>query len=73
MSPAFVSTFPVTVTSLGGQQSARTIHFFVTIALTVFVLVHFVMICVAGFKRRMLAMITGKMIAGRADTHTEHT
>jgi thiosulfate reductase cytochrome b subunit len=73
MSPAFVSAFPVTVTSLGGQQSARTIHFFVTIALTVFVLVHVVMICVAGFKRRMRAMITGKMIAGRADTHTEHT
>ncbi|HXN72164.1 MAG TPA: cytochrome b/b6 domain-containing protein [Candidatus Acidoferrales bacterium] len=78
MSPAFVSAFPVTVTSLGGQQSARTIHFFVTIALTIFVLVHIVMICVAGFKRRMRAMITGKMttgklIAGPSDTHTERT
>src|ERR1700735_5006764 len=78
MSPAFVSAFPVTVTSLGGQQSARTIHFFVTIALVLFVLVHVVMICVAGFRRRMRAMITGKMttgkmIAGPSDTHTERT
>jgi thiosulfate reductase cytochrome b subunit len=73
MSPAFVSAFPVTVTSLGGQQSARTIHFFVTIALVLFLLVHVVMICVAGFKSRMRAMITGKMIAGRAATHTERT
>jgi thiosulfate reductase cytochrome b subunit len=65
MSPAFVSAFPLTVTSLGGQQTARTIHFFVTIALVLFLLVHVVMICVAGFQSRMRAMITGKMIAGR--------
>jgi thiosulfate reductase cytochrome b subunit len=59
MSPAFVSAFPVTVTSLGGQQSARTIHFFVSLALLLFVLVHVVMICVAGFRSRMRAMISG--------------
>src|SRR5580698_7190943 len=71
MSPAFVSAFPVTVTSLGSQQSARTIHFFVTIALVLFLLVHIVMICVAGFRSRMRAMITGKVITGRADIQTE--
>jgi thiosulfate reductase cytochrome b subunit len=59
MSPAFVSAYPATVTSLGGTQSARTIHFFVSLALLLFVLVHVVMICVAGFKNRMRAMITG--------------
>jgi thiosulfate reductase cytochrome b subunit len=59
MSPAFVSAFPATVTSLGGTQSARTIHFFVSLALLVFVAVHVVMICVAGFRSRMRAMITG--------------
>ena len=59
MSLAFVSAFPATVTLLGGEQSARTIHFFVSLALLLFVLVHIVMICVAGFKRRMRAMITG--------------
>ncbi len=59
MSPAFVSAFPATVTVLGGQQSARTIHFFVTVFLVLFVLVHIVMICLAGFRNRTQAMITG--------------
>ena len=68
MSPAFVSAFPVTVTSLGGQQSARTIHFFVSVALVLFLLVHVVMVCVAGFRSRMGAMITG-----RADSPGERT
>jgi thiosulfate reductase cytochrome b subunit len=60
MSPAFVSAVPATVTLLGGQQSARTIHFFVSIALVIFLLVHVVMIFVAGFRSRMGAMITGR-------------
>jgi thiosulfate reductase cytochrome b subunit len=59
MSPAFVSAFPLTVTSLGGQQSARTIHFFVSLALVLFLLVHVVMVLLAGFWSRMRAMITG--------------
>src|SRR5580692_7566509 len=33
MSPAFVSAVPSTVTVLGGQQSARTIHLFVSVSL----------------------------------------
>jgi len=68
MSPAFVSAVPAAVTVFGGQQSARTIHFFVSLALVLFLIVHVVMVCVAGFKSRMLAMITG-----RAGTHTERT
>jgi thiosulfate reductase cytochrome b subunit len=60
MSPGFVSAFPETVTVFGGQQSARTIHFFVTLALVLFLVVHVVMICVAGFRSRMRAMITGR-------------
>ncbi|MGD0425397.1 MAG: cytochrome b/b6 domain-containing protein [Candidatus Acidiferrales bacterium] len=68
MSPAFVSAFPATVNLLGGQQSARTLHFFVSLALLLFLLVHVVMIFVAGFKSRMRAMITG-----RAGTHLERT
>jgi thiosulfate reductase cytochrome b subunit len=61
MSLAFASAFPASVTLLGGQQSARTIHFFVTLALVLFLLVHVVMVCVAGFRSRMRAMITGKV------------
>ena len=64
MSLAFVSAFPLTVTLLGGEQSARTIHFFVSLFLLLFVLVHVVMIFLAGFRRRMRAMITGRPIAG---------
>jgi thiosulfate reductase cytochrome b subunit len=44
---------------LGGQQSARTIHFFVSVFLLLFLVVHIVMICLAGFWNRMRAMITG--------------
>ena len=70
MSPAVVSAFPATVTLLGGQQSARTIHFFVSIFLFLFLLVHIVMVCVAGFKNRMRAMITGR--AGTERSSHEH-
>ena len=59
MSPAFVSAVPATVTVLGGQQSARTIHFFVSLALLLFLLIHVVMVFRAGFRSRMRAMITG--------------
>ena len=60
MSPGFTSAFPITVTTFGGQQSARTIHFFLTLVLSLFVLVHILMISVTGFKARMRAMITGR-------------
>ncbi len=68
MSLAFVSAFPASVTLLGGQQSARTIHFFVSVALVLFLLVHVVMIFLAGFKNRMRAMITGKVVADKEGT-----
>jgi thiosulfate reductase cytochrome b subunit len=60
MSPAVASVFPSAVSVLGGQQSARTIHFFVTVVLVLFLLVHITMICLAGFRNRMRAMITGR-------------
>ena len=60
MSPAIASVFPSAVSVLGGQESARTIHFFVSVFLVLFLLVHIVMICVAGFRSRMRAMITGR-------------
>ncbi|MBI4907952.1 MAG: cytochrome b/b6 domain-containing protein [Acidobacteria bacterium] len=59
MSPAVTSTFPFLVTVFGGQQSARTIHFFISILLVVFLLVHIAMVCLAGFRTRMRAMVTG--------------
>jgi thiosulfate reductase cytochrome b subunit len=59
MSPAFVSVLPATVTSLGGRQSARTLHFLATVSLVAFVLVHVAMVWFAGFGTRVTAMITG--------------
>jgi len=60
MSPAFESAVPGAVTALGGHQSARTIHFFVTLALVLFLVVHVVMIWLAGFTSRMRAMSLGR-------------
>lgn len=60
MSPAIASAFPAAVTVLGGQQSARTIHFFGSVILLLFLVVHIVMVCLAGFRSRMRAMITGR-------------
>jgi thiosulfate reductase cytochrome b subunit len=60
MSPAIASALPAAVAVLGGQQSARTIHFFVSVSLVLFLLVHVVMVCLSGFRSRMRAMITGR-------------
>jgi thiosulfate reductase cytochrome b subunit len=65
MSPAVTSVFPIIVNVFGGQQSARTVHFFVAAALVLFLLVHIAMVCLAGFKNRMRAMITGRLPSGK--------
>jgi thiosulfate reductase cytochrome b subunit len=59
MSPAVTSVFPALVTTLGGHQCARTIHFFTAILLVVFVFVHISMVWRAGFRKRVGAMILG--------------
>ena len=66
MSYGFVSAFPLSVQLLGGHQTARSLHLLITILLVLFLLVHIVMVMVAGFRSRMRAMITG-----RARTPTE--
>jgi thiosulfate reductase cytochrome b subunit len=71
MSPAIVSVTPSVAALLGGQQSARTIHFFGTILLVLFVLVHIGMVWLAGFRSRMRAMITGHAAEQPAVTQQE--
>jgi thiosulfate reductase cytochrome b subunit len=61
MSPAFEGAFPAAVAVLGGRQSARTIHFFVSITLVLFLFVHVFMVWLAGFRKRVGAMITGRL------------
>jgi thiosulfate reductase cytochrome b subunit len=59
MSPAVASAIPAVATVWGGRQSARTIHFFVTLVLLLFLVVHILMVYLAGFRKRTKAMITG--------------
>lgn len=63
MSPAFDAALPAAVTVLGGRQSARTLHFLLSVSLVAFVSVHVVMVWLAGFRRRVAAMITGRVDA----------
>jgi thiosulfate reductase cytochrome b subunit len=64
MSPAVVSAFPGAMSVFGGHQSARTIHFVATIALTAFAVVHVAMVIRAGFVSRTRAMVTGRVSGG---------
>lgn len=61
LSPSFDSAVPAAVNLLGGRQSARTLHFFVTDLLVLFLIVHVAMIILAGFWSRMRAMTTGRI------------
>jgi len=68
MSPAVTSMAPLLVNVVGGQQSARTIHFAIACALVLFLAGHVTMVALSGFRVRMRGMITGRraMGAGRA-------
>lgn len=59
MSPSFDSAIPSAVNLLGGRQSARTLHFFVSAFLLLFLIVHVAMVVLSGFRSRMRAMLTG--------------
>lgn len=65
LSPAFDSAFPMAVDVLGGRQSARTLHLFITGFLVIFLIVHVAMVYLGGFKRLMRGMITGRVTARR--------
>jgi len=60
MSPMITASFPFVVTMWGGTQSARTIHFFASITLELFLIVHLIMIIITGFKQNMKAIVIGK-------------
>ena len=62
LSPAFDAAFPLAVNALGGRQSARTLHFFVSGFLVIFLVVHVTMVYFSGFRSRMRAMITGRAV-----------
>ena len=57
LSPAVTAAYPALFAIFGGRQSARTIHFFVAVLLTLFLMVHVVMTIREG---RVADMIRGK-------------
>ncbi len=68
MSPTVTSVFPILATGVGGHQSARTLHFAFACLLLLFLVVHVAMLFVAGFRRHVGAMITGRIRAAESET-----
>ena len=60
MSPAVTTAWPWLLDLFGGYQSARTIHFFASAILVLFVIVHVVMVIRSGFRRQMRGMTLGR-------------
>jgi thiosulfate reductase cytochrome b subunit len=67
-SPALRSVMPSLVSVFGGQQSARTIHFFAAVAVVLFIVVHVTMVWRAGLGKHLLAMVTGAAALELEDT-----
>ena len=60
MSPAVTAAFPALLSVFGGYQSARTLHFLAFVGLTLFLIVHVVMVARSGLRRQLQAMTFGK-------------
>ena len=60
MSPTVAAAYPFLQSTLGGFQSARTIHFFTFIALMLFAIAHVIMVIASGFRRQMRGMTLGR-------------
>jgi Ni/Fe-hydrogenase b-type cytochrome subunit len=60
MSPGMDATWPWLVDLFGGRQSARSIHFIAAWLLVLFVVVHVVMVVLAGPWNEVRSMITGR-------------
>jgi thiosulfate reductase cytochrome b subunit len=60
MSPRLDALWPGWVDLFGGRQSARTLHFAITLLLIAFVLVHLFQVIVTGFWNNLRSMITGR-------------
>lgn len=60
MSPALNAIFPWLLDLFGGRQSARSLHFIFAGGLVLFVLVHLLMVVLAGPVNEIRSMITGR-------------
>jgi thiosulfate reductase cytochrome b subunit len=60
MSPAMDAAWPWLLDLFGGRQSARSIHFIVAMLILAFILVHLIMVVLAGPINEIRSMITGR-------------
>lgn len=56
MSPAITAEYPFLLKIFGGFQSARTIHFFASVMLVLFLFMHIIMIIKSGFIKQIRSM-----------------
>ena len=66
MSPAMDAAWPFLLDLFGGRQSARSIHFICAAAIVLFIIVHLVMVVLAGPFNEVRSMITGRFRLPRA-------
>jgi thiosulfate reductase cytochrome b subunit len=62
MSPGFDAAFPWLVSLFGGRPSARTIHFTAAMLVALFIMVHLLMVVLAGPLNEIRSMITGRYV-----------
>ena len=60
MSPSMNAAWPWLLTLFGGRQSARSIHFIVAAAILGFIVVHLVMVVLAGPVNEVWSMLSGR-------------
>ena len=60
MSPGMDAAMPWLLAILGGRQSARSVHFLCAMAIAAFIVVHLIMVVLAGPLNEVRAMITGR-------------
>ncbi len=72
MSPGLNAGLPWLVDMFGGRQSARSLHFIVAGALSVFFVVHIIMVLLANPIQLMRGMITGRMRANAVQEGSTH-
>jgi thiosulfate reductase cytochrome b subunit len=60
MSPAMAAAWPWLLDLFGGRQSARSLHFIAAVLLVLFVVVHLLMVLLAGPFNETRSMITGR-------------
>ncbi|MBU6207841.1 MAG: cytochrome b/b6 domain-containing protein, partial [Alphaproteobacteria bacterium] len=60
LSPGWVAAWPWLYTLFGGRASARSIHFIGMSLIVAFILIHLIMVVLAGPFNEIRSMITGK-------------